>query len=64
MDFDSFHIFIEFVLQQTIEIQLHPTAFESRRLNQAKRNYLAQDPKLFGMVYATKVWHHYLLGKK
>jgi hypothetical protein len=42
---------------------LRPVAFESKRLNRAKRNYYARDREQLALVHATHKWRLYLLGR-
>ncbi|GJP48735.1 hypothetical protein CLOM_g8010 [Closterium sp. NIES-68] len=41
---------------------LQPIAYESRKLNPAKRNYPVHDKDLLAIVHAFKVWRCYLTG--
>lgn len=38
--------------------------YESRKLNEHKRNYVIHDLKLATIIHALKMWRHYLLGRK
>ena len=37
-------------------------AYESRKLNTAKLNYLVHEKELLAIIHSLKVWRHYLLG--
>ena len=39
-----------------------PVAYESKKLNDAQRNYSAYERELFAIVHALKTWRHYLYG--
>ena len=56
VDFDASDFAIGAVLQQQAQDGLHPVAFESRRLNEAERQYTTRDREQLAMVHATKVW--------
>ena len=38
--------------------------YESRKLNKHEKNYLTHDLKLAMIIYALKMWRHYLLGRR
>jgi len=42
----------------------HPTALESRKLNDAKRQYSIQEKEMTSVLYCLCTWKHYLLGSK
>ena len=52
------------VLQQIFDDGEAPVAFKSRKLSPAEKNYSARDRELLALVYATKVWRHYLLDRR
>jgi hypothetical protein len=52
------------ILQQEFEDGEAPVAYKSRKLSPAEKNYSARDRELLALVYATKVWRHYLLDAK
>ena len=39
-----------------------PIAYESKKLNEAQKNYSAYERELFAIVHALKTWRHYLYG--
>ena len=39
-------------------------AYGSRQLKNHERNYLMHDMELVVIVFALKIWHHYLYGEK
>ncbi|KAK5775367.1 hypothetical protein PVK06_043251 [Gossypium arboreum] len=39
-------------------------AYASRQLKPHKKNYLTHDLELTAIVFALKIWRHYLFGKK
>ncbi len=39
-------------------------AYESKKLNNAKVNYLVHVKELLAIIHALKVWRHYLLGSE
>src|SRR3954470_4355801 len=41
-----------------------PVAFESRQMSPAEKNYAVHEKELFAIVYALKVWRHYLEGQE
>jgi len=42
----------------------HAVAYESRKLKTHERNYAAHDLELLIVIYALKLWRHYLLGQR
>ncbi|KAK3042183.1 hypothetical protein RJ639_001303 [Escallonia herrerae] len=42
----------------------HPTAFESRKLNDTKRRYTVQEKEMTVVVHCLRTWRHYLLGSR
>ncbi|POW14066.1 hypothetical protein PSHT_07517 [Puccinia striiformis] len=50
------------LLQNGDDDRLHPVAFESRKLNSAQINYLAQERELLAIIHAWRKWHVYLDG--
>ena len=40
----------------------HRVAFESKKLNNAQRNYSAYERELYAIVHSLKKWRHYLYG--
>lgn len=40
----------------------HPVAFDSKKLNDAERNYHIHDKELLAIVRAARKWRHYLLS--
>jgi hypothetical protein len=63
VDLDASDFAVGAVLLQGTGTDLHPVAFESKRLNRAERNYSARDREQLAMVHATNKWRHYLLGQ-
>ena len=39
-------------------------AYASRQLKPHEKNYTTHDLELMAMVFALKIWRHYLLGEK
>ena len=39
-------------------------AYDSRQLKEYERNYLTHDLKLAAVVFALKIWRHYLYGER
>jgi hypothetical protein len=39
-------------------------AYASRQLRKQEEHYLTHDLKLAAVVYALKIWRHYLMGKR
>ena len=50
--------------QQNKDGHWHSVAYNSRKLIPAKRNYETHDKELLAIVYAFKVWRHYLQGAR
>ncbi|GJP30216.1 hypothetical protein CLOM_g23531, partial [Closterium sp. NIES-68] len=50
------------VLLQDFGDGLQPIAYESRKLQSAKRNYPVHDKEMLAIVHAFKVWRFYLTG--
>ncbi|KAJ1182068.1 hypothetical protein NDU88_007263 [Pleurodeles waltl] len=44
--------------------QLHPVAYMSRKLNEAKQNYVIAEKELLAICDTFKEWRHHLLGAK
>jgi len=42
----------------------HVIAYASRQLKPHERNYLTHDLELAAVIFALKMWRHYLLGNK
>ena len=42
----------------------HIIAYTSRQLKPHERNYPTHDLKLAAVIFALKIWRHYLLGYK
>jgi hypothetical protein len=42
----------------------HDVCYESRKLKEHERNYATHDLELETIVYALKMWRHYLTGAK
>ncbi|MDM1593466.1 RNase H-like domain-containing protein, partial [Escherichia coli] len=42
----------------------HAVAYESRKLRTHEKNYAVHDLELLSVVYALKLWRHYLLGQR
>ena len=40
----------------------HEIAYASRQLKRYKKNYPAHDLELAAVIFALKIWRHYLLG--
>ena len=40
----------------------HMVAYASRQLKPREKNYLTHDLKLVAVIFALKIWRHYLLG--
>jgi hypothetical protein len=39
-------------------------AYISRRLRRHEENYMTHDLELLAIVYASRVWRHYIIGQK
>ncbi|GJP41664.1 hypothetical protein CLOM_g1306 [Closterium sp. NIES-68] len=59
---DASDLAVGVVLLQDFGEGLQPNAYESRKLNQAERNYPVHDKELLAIVLAFKVWCCYLTG--
>jgi ribonuclease HI len=42
----------------------HVVCYESRKLKEQERNYVAHDLELESIIHALKMWRHYLMGRK
>lgn len=42
----------------------HAVAYESRKLRIHEKNYAIHDLELLAVIYALKLWRHYLLGQR
>ena len=42
----------------------HPVAYESRKMNNAERNYPTHERELLEVIHALRTWGHYLAGQK
>jgi hypothetical protein len=42
----------------------HVVAYASRQLRKDEVNYLTHDLELATIVYALRIWRHYLMGKR
>lgn len=42
----------------------HVVCYESRKLNEKKKNYLTHDFELEVIIHALKMWRHYLLSRQ
>lgn len=40
----------------------HPISYESRKLNDTKRQYTIQEKEMTAIVHCLRTWRHYLLG--
>lgn len=52
------------VLSQVVDGEEHPVAYASRSLHQAERNYSVTELEMLGLVWATKYFRCYLLGRQ
>lgn len=52
-----------YALGAVLEQEGRPVAYGSRVLNQAERKYCTTDRELLAVVWATKLWRAYLLGR-
>ena len=41
----------------------HVISYESKKLKEHKKNYATNDLELDSIIYALKMWGHYLIGK-
>jgi hypothetical protein len=60
MCIDAYKEGLEGVLMQGGSV----VCYESRKLNEHEVNYVTHDLELAAIVYALKMWRHYLLGRK
>ena len=60
---DASDVALGAVLMQDFADGRHPVAYKSRKLTGPERNYSARDRELAAVVYATKTWRHYLMGR-
>ena len=42
----------------------HPCTFESKKLNNTKKNYPIHELGLYVIIHALRAWKHYLMGAK
>ncbi|KAI4331788.1 hypothetical protein L6164_016743 [Bauhinia variegata] len=42
----------------------HPITYESRKLNDTKKNYTIQEKEMTAIIHCLRIWRHYLLGSK
>jgi hypothetical protein len=61
---DASQIGLGAVLQQECEGSNRVVAYHSRKLSLAERNYNVHEREMLSVVEATRVWRHYLLGRK
>lgn len=62
----EFHVCVDanqYALGGVLEQEGRPIAYGSRALNAAERRYSTIDRELFAIVWATRLWRHYLLGR-
>lgn len=55
---------LDFALGRVLLQEVHPMAFESRKLFKAERKYMAQEKELLAMIRCLRVWMRYLLESK
>ncbi|SDA02660.1 BZ3500_MvSof-1268-A1-R1_Chr7-2g09543 [Microbotryum saponariae] len=53
---------ISAILFQSVDSQLRPVAFFSRKMTPAEQNYKIHDKELLAIVACMKLWRHYLEG--
>ncbi|GJP85107.1 hypothetical protein CLOP_g15203 [Closterium sp. NIES-67] len=59
---DASDLVVGAILLQDFGDGLQPITYESRKMNQAERNYPVHDKELLAIVHAFKVWRCYLMG--
>src|SRR5579859_2949284 len=69
IDPDSSQFCIGAVLQQVFrdpdgQIQLHPIAYESKKLTETKQRYSAEERELLGAKYSLNHWRHIVEGSE
>ena len=52
----------DFAVADILMQEVHPIAFESRKLNDAERRYSAHDREMTAVVHCLRTWRHYVLG--
>ena len=52
----------DFAINGILMQEGHPIAFESRKLNEAKRRYSAHEREMTAVVHCLRTWRHYVLG--
>ncbi|KAG2212446.1 hypothetical protein INT45_003620, partial [Circinella minor] len=52
------------LLQQGDDSQMHPLAFESKKLSAAERNYPAQERELLAILHALRTWRCFIDGRR
>ena len=52
------------LLQQGDDGQMHPLAFESKKLSAAERNYPAQERELLSILHALRTWRCFIDGRR
>nr|CAN67852.1 hypothetical protein VITISV_020215 [Vitis vinifera] len=52
----------DFAIGGVLMQEMHTIAFESRKLNDAKRRYTVQEKEMTAIVHCLCTWRHYLLG--
>ena len=52
------------LLQQGDDGQMHPLAFESKKLSAAERNYPAQERELLAILHALRTWRCFIDGRR
>ena len=57
---DALHVGLGCVLMQEGKV----IAYDSRQLKEHKKNYVTHDLESAAVVFALKMWRHYLYGKK
>ncbi|SGY57050.1 BQ5605_C006g04214 [Microbotryum silenes-dioicae] len=59
---DASDFAISAILSQTVESQLRPIAFFSRKMTPAEQNYEIYDKELLAIMACVRTWRHYLEG--